>query len=251
MAKLSGKVALVTGGNSGIGLATAAEFKAQGAKVVISGRDAIALKKAAEELGDGVLSVQADVTRLEDLKQLFETTQAEFGPLDVLFVNAGIARMGNIEAVTPEVFDEVMNTNFKGVFFTIQQALPYLNPNASIILNGSVNAHVGFAGASVYSASKAAVHSLARTLTPELIERGIRINTINIGPIETPLYGKLGLPQDMLQGFAGAVVGKLAVKRFGRPEEVAKVAAFLASDDSSFVVGAEITTDGGLLVNSL
>lgn len=251
MSNLQNKVAVVTGGNSGIGLATAGEFKAQGAKVVISGRDIAALQKAASELGPGVLPVQADVTSLSDLEKLFATTVAEFGKIDVLFVNAGIAKMGAIESVTEDVFDKVMNTNFKGAFFTIQKALPYLNDNASIILNGSVNSHVGFASASVYSASKAALHSLARTLTPELIKRGIRINTLNIGPIDTPLYSKLGLPQAAVQGFAGAVVGKLPVKRFGKAEEVAKAAAFLASSDSSFVVGSEITTDGGMMINGL
>ena len=250
MSKLDGKVAVVTGGNSGIGLATALEFKAQGAKVAISGRDLTTLQKATEELGSGVLPVQADVTNLADLKRLFESTHAKFGPIDVLFVNAGISKMGPIESVTEEFFDQVMNANLKGAFFTIQQALPFLNQNASIILNGSTNAYVGFGGVSVYSASKAGLHSLARTLTPELIGRGIRINTLTIGPINTPLYDKMGLSQEALQGIGQTIAERLPAKRFGRPEEVAKAALFLASDDSSFVFGSEIATDGGMLVNA-
>lgn len=251
MGTLQGKVALITGGNSGIGLATAAEFVAQGANVAISGRDAHALEEAKHSLGDNVLVVQADVTKLDEIDVLLKTVHETFGKIDVLFVNAGTAKMGPIEAMTEEVFDTVMNTNFKGVYFTIQKALPFLNENASIILNGSVNAMVGFANSSVYSASKAAVHSLARTLAPELISRGIRVNTLAIGPIDTPLYGKLGFPQEVVQGFAQAIISRLPVKRFGRTDEIAKAALFLASEDSSFIVGSEMTIDGGLSINTL
>lgn len=251
MGQLDGKVAVVTGGNSGIGLATATAFQAEGASVVVCGRDARSLDEAAHALGGEVLAVQADVTRLHDLDRLFAATLERFGGVDILFVNAGTATVGPIEAMTEAIVDEIMATNFKGAYFTIQKALPVLNDRASIILNGSVNAHVGFPNISVYSASKAAVHSLARTLAVELVERGIRVNTINIGPINTPLYGKLGLPQDALEGFAQAVAGRLPVKRFGSPEEVARAAVFLASADSSFVVGSELTTDGGLMVNAL
>jgi NAD(P)-dependent dehydrogenase (short-subunit alcohol dehydrogenase family) len=251
MGKLDGRVAVVTGGNSGIGLATATAFQAEGARVAICGRDARTLDDAARALGGGVLTVAADVTRLDDLDRLFAATRERFGGVDILFVNAGTATVGPIEAMTEAIVDDVMATNFKGAYFTIQKALPILNDHASVILNGSVNAHVGFPNISVYSASKAAVHSLARTLAVELVERGIRVNTINLGPIDTPLYGKLGLPQEALQGFAQAVAGRLPVKRFGSPEEVARAAVFLASTDSSFIVGSEITTDGGLMVNAL
>jgi NAD(P)-dependent dehydrogenase (short-subunit alcohol dehydrogenase family) len=249
MSTLQGKVAVVTGGNSGIGFATAKEFRVQGAKVAISGRSEVA--KAAKELGEDVLAVTADVKSLVDLDQLFKTVHYKLGKVDVLFVNAGIAKMGPVDTVSEADFDEVMDINFKGAYFTIQKAVPYLNDYASIILNGSVSSYVGFAGASVYSASKAALHSLARTLSAELIGRGIRVNTLNIGPVNTPLFGKIGLPQDALQGFATAVTAKMPVKRFGNPEEIAKAAAFLASSDSSFVVGSEISTDGGMLLNAL
>jgi len=251
MGKLDGKVAVITGGSSGIGFATAQAFYAEGARVVITGRTTGTLEEAARQLGPNALAVTADVANIDDLERLFSTTVETFGGVDILFVNAGIAKLGPIEAMSEDIFDTVMGINFKGVYFTIQKALPVVRDNASIILNGSVNAHVGFPNASVYSASKAAVHSLARTLGAELIDRGIRVNTLNIGPINTPLYGKLGLPPEAVQGFAQSVVGRLPVKRFGTPDEVAKAAVFLASSDSSFVVGSEITTDGGLIINTL
>lgn len=251
MARLTGKVALITGGNSGIGFATAKEFQDHGAKVVITGRDQQALDEAVTQLGGDVLAVLADVTKASDTDALMAAVQERYGKIDVLFLNAGTAKLGPIEDVTEAVFDEVIATNVKGVYFTIQKALPLLNDGASIILNGSVNAHVGFPGASVYSASKAAVHSFARTLAAELIGRNIRVNTLNIGPINTPLYSKLGMPAEAVQGFAQTVAGRLPIKRFGAPEEVAKAALFLASDDSSFVVGSEVTVDGGIMINSL
>ncbi|MEL6406144.1 MAG: SDR family oxidoreductase [Chloroflexota bacterium] len=248
MSKLNNKVAVVTGGNSGIGLAVAQEFASQGAKVIITGRNEERLEAAQTE---NIAGIQADVRNADALAQVFNHVKAEHGGLDILFVNAGIARMGPIEMMTEEVFDEVMNINFKGAYFTIQEALPIMREGGTIILNGSVNALVGFANASVYSASKAAVHSLARTLSPEFADRKIRVNTLNIGPVNTPLYGKLGLPQEAVEQFAGTVMEKLTVKRFGTPEEIAKAAVFLASDDSSFVVGAELATDGGMLINGL
>jgi NAD(P)-dependent dehydrogenase (short-subunit alcohol dehydrogenase family) len=249
MSKLSGKVAVVTGGNSGIGFATAKEFKEQGAKVAISGRSKVV--EVAKDIGVDVLGVTADVTKFADLDNLFKTVNDKVGKIDVLFVNAGVAKVSPLADATETHFDEIMDINFKGAYFTIQKALPYLNDNASIILNGSVNSYVGFAGLSVYSASKAALHSLARTLSAELIGRGIRVNTLNIGPVSTPLLEKVGLPQDALQGFATTVTAKMPVKRFGHPEEIAKAAAFLASSDSSFVVGSEISTDGGMMMNAL
>jgi len=249
MGKLTGKSAVVTGGNSGIGLAAAKAFVEEGASVYITGRDQARLDEAAAAIG--AVGVQVDVRDTDALAALFEQVQTDRGGLDVLFVNAGIARMGPINVVTEDVFNEVMDINFKGAFFTIQKAIPVMRDNGAIILNGSVNASVGFAGASVYSASKAAVHSLARTLSPELAERGIRINTLNIGPVNTPLFGKIGMPEDAINEFAGAVQGKLTVGRFGQPDEIARAAVFLASEDASFVVGSELTVDGGLTLNSL
>jgi NAD(P)-dependent dehydrogenase (short-subunit alcohol dehydrogenase family) len=249
MADLTGKVAVITGGNSGIGFATAQEFKRLGAKVAISGRTGVS--EAAKQLGDNVLGITADVSKLEDLDRLFAEVAQTLGKVDVVFVNAGIVKMGGLADVSETDFDEIMNINFKGAFFTVQKALPVMNDSGSIILNGSVNAHVGFAGVPIYSASKAAVHSLARTLAPELAARGIRINTLNIGLIETPLLGKVGMPAEAVAGFKATVAARNPMKRVGRAEEVAKAAAFLASSDSSFVLGSELTTDGGLLINGL
>ena len=249
MSSLQGKVALVTGGNSGIGLATVKTFHAHRAKVVFSGRDRQTLDKIAHELGQDVLAVQADVTKLGDLDELMTRAHATFGKLDILFVNAGILGVGALEVVTEQAFDRVMNTNFKGAFFTIQKALPFLNDQASIILNGSINARMGLPNTSVYSASKAALHSLARTLSAELIDRGIRVNTITIGPTETPILE--GLPPEAHAAFIQRIAKRSPLKRLGHPEEVAKIALFLASSDSSFVVGSEIYAEGGLLFNAL
>ena len=251
MTRLAGKVALITGGNSGIGLATAKEFHAQGAKVVITGRDTQALEQVARDLGERILAVPADVTRMSDIERAVNAAYTTFGKLDVLFANAGILRTGPIEQVTEEAFDESMNTNLKGVFFTIQKALPYLNDGSSIILNGSINGHVGVPGTSIYSASKAAVHSLARTLSSEFSDRKIRVNAITIGPVNTPLYSKLGLSEQEIQGFSQVLQQRLLLKRFGSPEEIAKVALFLATEDSSFVVGTELVADAGAMVNTL
>lgn len=251
MGKLDGKIAVITGGNSGIGLATAHEFVREGAKVVITGRDARTLESAAQEVG-AVLALNVDVLNLRDLDTLAQTIEQQVGRVDVLFVNAGLAKLAPLSMVSEADFDTVMDINFKGAFFTIQKLLPLLNDGASIILNGSVNAHVGFGGASVYSASKAAVHSLARTLSAELSDRRIRVNTLNIGPINTPMWGaKSELPPESLEGFAKIVQGKVTLKRFGEANEVGRAAVFLASNDSSFVVGSEITTDGGMLLNSV
>ncbi|MDX2139203.1 MAG: SDR family oxidoreductase [Chloroflexota bacterium] len=248
---LAGKVVLVTGGSSGIGFAAAQEFIRLGARVAITGRDAKALREAEIQLGSSASGFQADARDLKALDTLYRNVHDQLGKIDVLFVNAGITQLGSIEMTTEQSFDETMDINFKGAFFTIQKALPVMNNGGSIILNGSVNAHVGFSNLSVYSASKAALQSLARTLSVELAERGIRVNTLTIGPINTPLFGKLGVPADALQAFAGQVQKRVVNGRFGKPEEVAKAAAFLASSDSSFINGAEITADGGLMVNSL
>lgn len=243
---LQGKVALVTGGSSGIGLATAREFHSQGARVVLSGRDRQKLEAVANQLGPDVLGVPTDVSKLSDLDALMARTQETFGKLDILFVNAGVAGNRTLVETDEAFFDMLMDTNFKGAYFTIQKALPLLNNQASIILNGSSNALVGMAGSSVYSASKAALHSLARTLSAELIGRGIRVNTIVTGPTETPIVKRAGYPPELLEASLKKLASQVPVKRLGRPEEVAKVALFLASSDSSFVVGAEIATNGGI-----
>jgi NAD(P)-dependent dehydrogenase (short-subunit alcohol dehydrogenase family) len=249
LGKLDGKIAVITGGNSGIGLATAQAFVDEGARVVITGRDQATLDSAAAQVG-AALALVVDVGSMDDLDMLARRVQADFGGVDVLFVNAGLVKMGPIGMVSEADFDTVMDVNFKGGFFTIQKLLPLMRDGGSIILNGSVNAYVGFGGMSVYSASKAALHSLARTLSTELIARNIRVNTLTIGPVNTPLWGaKSAMSQEMLDGFAPMLMDKMAIKRFGEAHEIAKAAVFLASDDSSFVVGSEITTDGGIMLN--
>jgi NAD(P)-dependent dehydrogenase (short-subunit alcohol dehydrogenase family) len=251
MSSLTGKVALVTGGNSGIGLATARAFHASGARVVIAGRDRRTLEEVAHELGSDVLAVQADVTQLRDIDRLMTRAYEAFGKLDILFVNAGIYKGASLEEVDEAAFDEMLAANFKGAYFTVQKALPILNASASIIFNGSVNALTGIANSSLYTANKGAVHALARALAAELIGRGIRVNTITIGPTATRLLTRSGTSQAILDAQDVARVSRSPVKRLGRAEEVASVALFLASDDSSFVVGSEIAADGGWLLNTM
>jgi NAD(P)-dependent dehydrogenase (short-subunit alcohol dehydrogenase family) len=249
MSSLEGKVAVVTGGNSGIGLATARAFHAHGANVVIAGRDQETLEEVSRQLGHHVLAVQADITKLSDIDQLMARAHETFGNLDVLFVNAGIYKGAPLEEVDEGAFDEMMNANFKGAYFTVQKALPFLNEPASIIFNGSVNALTGIANSSLYTANKGAIHALARALAAELIGRGIRVNTITIGPTATRLLARSGSSQAILDAQDVARIGRSPVKRLGHPEEVANVALFLASDDASFVVGSEIAADGGWLLN--
>lgn len=241
--KLEGKVAVVTGGNSGIGLATAKEFGREGARVVITGRDTRTLVEAAREIGGEVLALRADSASLADIDELFAAVKGRFGRVDVLFVNAGIAQFAPLEETTEEFFDRTMDINFKGAYFTIKKALPLLADGASVILNTSVVAHVGFPNASVYSASKAALLSLARTLSADLAGRRIRVNAVSPGPVETPIFGRMGLPEGAKQGFSEQV----PLKRLGRPEEIAKAVLFLAGPDSSFLLGTEIIADGGVI----
>ena len=246
MGKLDGKVAVVTGGNSGIGLATAKEFSNQGAKVAISGRDQETLNSAKKEIGNGVLVVKADTSNLEDIDVLLGAVKKEFGKIDVLFVNAGVGKFLPIESVDEEFFDQIMDINFKGAYFTIQKALPLLNENASIILNTSINAHIGMPNTSVYAASKAALITLARTLSAELVGRGIRVNAVSPGPVTTPIFNKAGLAPQELKKLAQSIQDQVPMKRFGLPEEIAKTVLFLASSDSSFLLGTEIIADGGM-----
>jgi len=246
MGKLEGKVAVITGGNSGIGLATAKEFKEQGARVVITGRDQKTLDEAKREIGGDVLAVRSETSSLTEIDKLFNVVKEKFGKIDVLFVNAGVGKFAPVEAVTEEVFDSIMNINFKGAYFTIQKALPLLNDNASIVLNASINANIGMANSSVYAASKAALITLSRTLSAELVGRGIRVNVVSPGPVTTPILGRLGLTPDVLEETMKSIEAQVPMKRFGRPEEIAKTVLFLASSDSSFLLGTEIVADGGM-----
>ena len=246
MARLAGKVAVVTGGNSGIGLATAKRFREEGAQVVISGRDQKTLDDAVKTIGDGVIAVRADVSKLGDLDKLYKIVSEKFGKIDVLFANAGVAKFAPVADSGETLFDEQFDVNVKGVYFTIQKALPLLANGASIILNSSVVNETGSADTSVYSATKAAVRSFARTLTSELVDRGIRVNVVSPGPIVTPIFGRTGLPKEAVDEFARGVVAKVPMKRFGQPEEVANTVLFLATPESSYITGVDINVDGGM-----
>lgn len=245
MKRLEGKVAVVTGGNSGIGLATAKRLQEEGAKVAISGRSEKTLAEAVKTIGNGVLAVQSDVAKLPEIDKLFAEVSRKLGKIDVLFVNAGVAKFAPLAETPESVFDEQFDINIKGAYFTIQKALPFLNDGASIILNTSVVDSNGTIGASAYSGTKAALRSLARTAAAELVGRGIRVNAVAPGPIVTPIFGRTGLPQEAVDQFAKDVVGRVPMKRFGQPEEVAGAVAFLASQDASYITGVEINVDGG------
>ncbi|WP_415327667.1 SDR family oxidoreductase [Chryseobacterium sp. MMS23-Vi53] len=247
MKNLENKVAIVTGGNSGIGLATAAELSSKGAKVIITGRDKESLAQAEADLN--VKGILADQTDLKSIDSLVEQVSSQFGKVDILFLNAGIAAFAPVDSASEEHFDSIMNVNVKGVYFTIQKLLPILNDGASIILNTSVNAHLGMPNSSVYAASKAAVLSLNKVFAVELALRKIRVNAVSPGPVETPLYGKLGLSNEEVEGFGTVLGEKILLKRFAQSSEIAKTVSFLASDDSSFITGTEIIVDGGLTVN--
>ncbi|WP_294960820.1 SDR family oxidoreductase [uncultured Flavobacterium sp.] len=249
MKNLENKVAIVTGGNSGIGYAAAADLAAKGAKVIVTGRNKAALAKAETELN--VTGIVADQSDLKSIDNLVEEVKAKFGKVDILFLNAGIAAFAPLDSASEDHYDTIMNVNVKGVYFTVQKVLPILNDGGSIIFNTSVNAHVGMPNSSVYAASKAAVLSLNKVFSVELASRKIRVNAVSPGPIETPLYGKVGLQKEEVEGLGSALGEKILLKRFGQAAEVAKTVSFLASDDASFITGSEIVVDGGLIVNTV
>src|ERR1700733_8155137 len=243
MKRLEGRVAVVTGGNSGIGLATAIRLQQEGARVAISGRSKKTLDEAVKTIGNGILAIQSDVASLPDIDKLFAEVSRKLGKIDVLFVNAGVAKFAPLAETSESVFDEQYDINIKGAYFTIQKALPFLNDGASIILNTSVADSTGTVGASAYSATKAAMRSLARTAAAELVGRGIRVNTVAPGPIVTPILGRSGLPQEAIDDFAKQITERIPMKRFGQPEEVSAAVAFLASQDASYITGVEINVD--------
>jgi NAD(P)-dependent dehydrogenase (short-subunit alcohol dehydrogenase family) len=246
MKRFEGKVAVVTGGNSGIGLATAQRLQEEGARVAIAGRSKKTLDEAVKTIGNGVLAVQADVAKLGDVDKLYAEVSKKLGKIDVLFVNAGVAKFAPLADTPESVYDEQFDINTKGAYFTIQKAIPFLNDGASIILNTSVVDSLGSPNTSAYAATKAALRSFARTAAAELVGRGIRVNTVAPGPIVTPIFGRTGLPQEAIDDFAKGVLTKVPMKRFGQPEEVAGAVAFLASQDASYITGVEINVDGGM-----
>jgi len=245
MGKLEGKIALVTGGNSGIGLATAKQFVGEGAHVFITGRREQELSAAAKDIGSNVTTVQGDVSKLDDLDRLFARIRTEKGRLDVLFANAGIAKYGRLGEISEEFFDSIFDINVKGVLFTVQKALPLMPDGAAIILNASVVGSKGLSSNSVYSATKAAIRSFARTWTTDLKERRIRVNAISPGTIDTPGLNDLLASADTGKERVRMIQTSIPLARFGKPEEIAKAVVFLASDDASYITGTELFVDGG------
>ncbi len=251
--RLNGRVTAITGGNSGIGLATAKEFKANGAKVAIFGRNQEKLNQASQSLGTEALAVRGDVRILSDLHKFFEQVSARFGEIDVLVANAGIAKFASVVSMPEDLFDELSDIHFKGAFFTVQKALPFLRDGASVILLSASDADKqGRVGTSVYTAAKAAVRALARSMSVEFLDRRIRVNVLSPGMTDTPIITREGGPPGMTpEQLAAAITKTIPLRRRGTPEEMAKAALFLASDDSSYCLGMELVVDGGMtqLVN--
>jgi len=246
MARLQGKRALITGGASGIGLQTLRQFVAEGARVAITARSVEAFEPVRQEFNDKVICIASDAGNASDQSRVADILKQNFQGLDVLFVNAGIAELRPVDQWSEDAWDHTFHSNVRGPFFLIQALLPLFANPASVILNASINAHIGMPNTSVYGASKAALLSLTRTLSGELIPRGIRVNAVSPGPIATPLYGKLGLSAADLKTVSESLQNQVPARRFGTPSEIASAVVFLASDESAFTVGSELIIDGGL-----
>ncbi len=244
--RFASKTVLVTGGSSGIGLAAAQAFAAEGARVIITGRDDTAFDKALTSIGDTAIALRNEAGAPGAAAELAKAIAGLSLKLDAVFVNAGVAKFSGFADVSEELWDQSFNANVKGAYFQIQALLPLLNPGASIVLNGSINAHIGMAGSSVYAASKAALISLAKTLSAELLPRGVRVNVVSPGPITTPLYGKLGFDAATLDQMAAQIQNQVPLGRFGTPVELASTVLHLAASESAFIVGTEIIVDGGM-----
>lgn len=243
---LQNKVAVITGGNSGIGLATAHELHAQGARVVIIGRNPEAVAEAAKAIGGNTLGLVADVSRVAEIDKAFAQIREHVGAVDILFANAGIAKFAALADSSEALFDEMTDANFKGAYFTAQRALPLLREGAVIIFTSSTVVHFGMPGASIYAAGKAALNSLAKTLAVELAGRKIRVNVVSPGPISTPIFGKMGLPEAAVHEMGGAILAQVPLARFGEGQEIAKAVAYLVSHAAAYVTGTELLVDGGM-----
>lgn len=246
MNRFEGKSVLVTGGNSGIGLATAQAFAAEGARVIITGRDPATLAQAKATLGPQSIAIRNDAGVTAEARDLVAALVSQQITLDAVFINAGSAKFAPFAEVDESLWDQSFDTNLKGAYFQLQALLPLLNRGASIVLNGSINAHIGMPNSSVYAATKAALISLAKTLSAELLPRGVRVNVVSPGPITTPLYGKLGMDAAALEATAAQIQSQVPLGRFGQPVEVAATVLHLASAESAFIVGTEIVIDGGM-----
>lgn len=245
MSRLQDKRTLITGGTSGIGLETAKQFLAEGARVIVTGVNPDSIAKAQAELGREVLVLRADSASIDAQKKLAQAVLAHYGQLDIAFLNAGVSVWQPIEEWTEEMFDRSFNINVKGPYFLMQALLPVFANPASVVFNTSISAHLGSVNSSVYGATKAAFLSMSKTLSSELLQRGIRINTVSPGPVDTPLYDKVGIPDAYREQINKDIVATIPAGRFGTPEEVAKAVIYLSSDESRWTVGAEIIVDGG------
>ena len=244
MGKLTGKSAVITGGNSGIGYAAAQRLKQEGAQVIITGRSTEKVQQAAQELG--VTGFVADVGDISAINRLVEQVQQQVSQVDILFINAGIFFPTPIGQISEELYDQQMNINFKGAVFTLEKFLPILSEGASVINLSSINAYTGMPNTAIYAASKAAMNSFTRTAAIELAPRQIRVNAINPGPVSTPIFAKTGMTEDQLNGFAQTMQNRVPLKRFAQSEEIANLVSFLASDEAKFITGGEYNIDGGV-----
>lgn len=246
MKRFEGKTALITGGNSGIGLATALAFANEGARLVITGRDQSTLDQAKAQLGPDSIAIRNDAGRIADGYALAEILKQRGVMLDAVFINAGLATFTALEGVTESLWDDTFNTNVKGPYFLLKALKALLNPGSTIVLNGSINAHIGMPNTSVYAASKAALISMAKTLSSELLSSGVRVNVVSPGPVQTPLYGRLGIPAEQLSEAVANIQGQVPLKRFGTPDKIASAVLYLSSGESAFIVGTELVVDGGM-----
>jgi len=244
--RFQGKVAVVTGGNSGIGLGVAKAYAREGAQVAITGRNQKTLEVAAKEIGDGTLAIQSDAGKVAEIEAAMKKINERLGRIDALFVNAGVAKLVRFEEVTEEFFDQTVDINMKGVFFTVQKAIPLMPNGSAIVLNASINAHLGLPGTTVYGATKAAVINMAKTLSADLLEKGIRVNAISPGPITSSLLARDGITEEKLQETKDWIQSKVPIKHFGTPEDIAAGVLYLTAPESAFVLGAELIIDGGM-----